>query len=146
MPGAELLEANLLRVASEDLAGARALMLAGNRNAIYLCEQAAEKAIRAILTSEGIHGGTGHDLRSLVDKIPDANTLKAQLRGVEHLGIFATAFRYPSPEGRIKAAPPREELEREAAKVEALIRRAAERLGVDLTAQNTPASKPGPIR
>jgi hypothetical protein len=43
MPGAELLEANLLRVASEDLAGAHALMLAGNRNAIYLREQARKK-------------------------------------------------------------------------------------------------------
>jgi HEPN domain-containing protein len=146
MPGAELLEANLLRITSEDLAGARALILAGNRNAIYLCEQAAEKAIRAVLTSEGIHGGIGHDLRALVDKLPDANPLKAQLRGVEHLGTFATAFRYPSPEGRIKAAPPREDIEREAAKVEALVRALAERLGVDLSASNAPASRPGPIR
>jgi hypothetical protein len=102
--------------------------------------------IRALLTSEGIHGGTGHDLRSLVDKIPDANTLKPQLRGVEHLGTFATAFRYPSPEGRIKAAPPRGDIEREAAKIEALIHAAAERLGVDLAVPNTPASRPGPIR
>jgi hypothetical protein len=142
MPGAELLEANLLRVASEDLAGARALMLTGNRNAIYLCE----KAIRAVLTCEGIHGGIGHDLRVLVDKVPDGNPLEPQLRGVEHLGTFATTFRYPSPEGRIKAAPPREDIEREAAKIETLIRAVAERLGVDLAAPNTPASKPGPIR
>jgi HEPN domain-containing protein len=121
-------------------------MLAGNRNAIYLCEQAAEKAIRAVLTSEGIHGGVGHDLRVFVDKIPDVNPLKPQLRGVEHLGTFATAFRYPSPEGRIKVAPPREDIEREAAKIEALIRTVAERLGVDLAAPNTPAARSGPIR
>jgi hypothetical protein len=40
---AELLIANLLRVAHEDLAGARLLASADNRNAVYLCEQAAEK-------------------------------------------------------------------------------------------------------
>lgn len=49
---AEFLIANLLRVANEDLAGARLLASAGNRNAVYLCEQAAEKIIRAVLTSE----------------------------------------------------------------------------------------------
>jgi len=38
----ELLIANLLRVAREDLEGARLLAAAGNRNAIYLCEQSAE--------------------------------------------------------------------------------------------------------
>lgn len=38
----ERLIGNLLRVAHEDLEGARLLARAGNRNAIYLCEQAAE--------------------------------------------------------------------------------------------------------
>lgn len=146
MPGAELLEANLLRVATEDLAGARALARVGNRNAIYLCEQAAEKAIRAVLTSESIHGGVGHDLRAFVDKVPDANPVKPQLREVEHLGTYATTFRYPSPEGRIKAAPPGDEIEREAARIETLVRAVADHLGVDLSAPNTPASKPGPMR
>lgn len=37
-----------------DLDGARLLNPAGNRNAPYLAEQAAEKLIRAVLTSEGI--------------------------------------------------------------------------------------------
>ena len=36
----ELLVANLLRIAIEDLEGARLLAESGNRNAIYLCEQA----------------------------------------------------------------------------------------------------------
>jgi hypothetical protein len=39
---AELLIANFLRIAAEDLEGARLLAAAHNRNAIYLCEQAAE--------------------------------------------------------------------------------------------------------
>jgi HEPN domain-containing protein len=57
---AELLIANLLRVAHEDLAGARLLASADNRNAVYLCEQAAEKVIRALLTAEGEHAGIRH--------------------------------------------------------------------------------------
>jgi HEPN domain-containing protein len=146
MPGPELVIANLLRVANEDLAGARALAAIGNRNAIYLCEQAAEKTIRAVLTSEGVHAGIGHDLRAFVDKVPDANPLKPELRSVEHLGTFATAYRYPSPEGRIKAQPPREDIEREATKVESAIRTISQRLGVDLVKANTPAARPGPIR
>lgn len=46
--------AAMLRIASQDLDGAHMLNQAGNRNAAYLCEQAAEKVIRAVLTSEGI--------------------------------------------------------------------------------------------
>lgn len=40
--------AGYVRIAKQDLDGARSL----NRNAAYLCEQAAEKLIRAVLTAE----------------------------------------------------------------------------------------------
>lgn len=43
---ADLVIANLLRIAREDLDGASVLLPRGNRNAAYLCEQAAEKIIR----------------------------------------------------------------------------------------------------
>lgn len=55
---ADLVIAAYVRIAKQDLEGARLLSRAGNRNAPYLCEQAAEKLIRSVLTSEGIHGGT----------------------------------------------------------------------------------------
>jgi HEPN domain-containing protein len=45
---AEVLIASYLRIAREDLAGARQLASSGNRNAMYLCSQAAEKIIRAV--------------------------------------------------------------------------------------------------
>jgi len=67
---AELLIANLLRIASEDLEGARLLAASGNRNAIYLCEQAAEKVIRAVVTSEGHHAGIKHELAEMVSAAP----------------------------------------------------------------------------
>jgi HEPN domain-containing protein len=70
---AERVIANLLRIAREDLEGARMLNARGNRNAIYLCEQAAEKIIRAVLTSEKIHAGVRHQLDEMVNLLPDAN-------------------------------------------------------------------------
>ena len=54
--------------ATRDLDGAILLASRNNRNAIYLCGQAAEKVIRAILTSEGKHGGIKHRLDELVDR------------------------------------------------------------------------------
>jgi hypothetical protein len=74
----ELLIANFLRIAAEDLEGAHALALNKNRNAIYLCEQAAEKVIRAVVTSEGKHAGVKHDLAEMVDLIPDENPLHSR--------------------------------------------------------------------
>lgn len=66
---AEALIASYLRIANEDLAGARQLAATGNRNAMYLCSQAAEKVIRAVLTSEGKNAGIKHQLDELVDMI-----------------------------------------------------------------------------
>ena len=86
-------------IAAEDLEGARQLASSNNRNAIYLREQAAEKVIRAVITSEGKHAGIKHELAELVDLIPDDNPLKPDLRAVEHLSQYATAYRYPSNEG-----------------------------------------------
>jgi HEPN domain-containing protein len=68
---AERVIANLLRIAREDLEGARMLSTRGNRNAIYLCEQAAEKIIRAVLTSEKVHAGVRHQLDEMVGLVPD---------------------------------------------------------------------------
>src|SRR5437016_2211701 len=102
---AERLIASLLRVARDDLEAARLLAKARNRNAIYMCEQSAEKVIRAVLTSEGQSGGREHRLDMMVDQIPDANPLKPMLRAVEHLAAFATTFRYPTPTGRIQDTP-----------------------------------------
>ena len=61
---AELRIAGFLRVANEDLKGARALHELNNRNAVYLCQQAAEKVIRAVLTAEEIHGERSTSSRS----------------------------------------------------------------------------------
>lgn len=141
-----LLIANLLRVASEDLTGARLLAASKNRNAIYLCQQAAEKIIRAVLTSESKRAGIGHRLDAMVDDVPDENPLKPLLRAVEHLAAYATSYRYPTSVGRVVAAPTAEAFAEHAAKVEAALDAAAKRFGVDMTTPNTPATTAAPVR
>ncbi|MBI4602287.1 MAG: HEPN domain-containing protein [Planctomycetes bacterium] len=142
---ADALIASLLRVAKEDLEGARLLASAGNRNAIYLCEQAAEKIIRAILTSEAKHAGIKHRLNEMVDMVPDDNPLKPALRAIEYLAAFATSYRYPTTTGRILQPPTGAQFGAAATKVEFALNEAAKRLGVDLTKPG-PATKPGPVR
>jgi HEPN domain-containing protein len=85
----------------------------GSRNAFYHLEQAAEKVTRAVLTSEGQHGGTGHQLHMMIAQIPDENPLKAGLRAVEHLSAYATTYRYPTSVGRVIAPPPPEAFTRD---------------------------------
>jgi HEPN domain-containing protein len=143
---ADVVIANFLRLAAEDLAGAKVLATNNNRNAVYLCEQAAEKIIRAVLTSEGKHAGNKHQLDDMVEEIPDANPMKPLLVAIEHLAAFATAYRYPSPAGKIKATPPASDLTKYVANVEAALTEATKRFGVALSNPNAPAKTPGPVR
>jgi HEPN domain-containing protein len=143
---ADVLIASYLRIANEDLAGARQLAATGNRNAMYLCSQAAEKVIRAVLTSEGKNAGIKHQLDELVDMVPDENPLKPGLRAIQDLTDYATSFRYPSPKGRIKASPSRVAFEQDAGAVQAALDEAARRFGVDLEKVDAPARTAGPIR
>jgi HEPN domain-containing protein len=144
--GADLVIANFLRVAREDLDGALLLASKGNRNAAYLCCQAAEKVIRAVLTSEGKHGGIKHRLDEMVDLVPEENPIKPALRAIEELSAYATTFRYPTPAGRIPDAPEGDELATLLRKVEDALAEAATRFGVDLGKDGQPARRPGPIR
>ncbi len=138
--------ASYLRVAAEDLQGARLLSDANNRNAAYLCSQAAEKVIRAVLTSENKHAGIGHKLDMMVDMVPGENPVKPLLREIESLGDYATTFRYPTAAGRIMSTPGLEDFARSADKVEKALNEACSRFGVDLAAANTPVGNAEPIR
>ncbi len=142
---ADVLIANTLRIAREDLEGAKLLAAAGNRNAVYLCEQAAEKVIRAVLTSEGKHAGIKHHLDEMVDLVPDENPLKPALREIEGLAAYATTYRYTTSSGRIPDTPT-DKLNTFAQKVETALTEATSRFGVDLPRKGTPARRPGPIR
>jgi HEPN domain-containing protein len=141
-----LVIASMLRVANEDLAAARLLHPTGNRFAIYHCEQAAEKIIRAVLTSEGLHADRMHQLDRFVDQIPDENAIKDRLRGLEYLTEFATTYRYPSDAGRIKTAPAREAVKQAIDRVAVVLTEVAARFEVDLDRADTPAGRVEPIR
>lgn len=143
---AELLIANMLRIAKEDLDGAALLASRSNRNAAYLCEQAAEKVIRAILTSEGKHAGIRHRLDEMVDLVPDENPMKAALREIEDLASYATAYRYPTSSGRIPEGPGGRDLQVLLAQVAATLQETAARFDVDLSRKGQPAGRSGPIR
>ena len=146
---AELLIANLLRVADEDLAGARLLAASNNRNAVYLCEQAAEKVIRPVLTSEGQHAGIKHELAEMVDLIPDENPVKEHLRRLEHLSRYATAYRYPvssSKTKRIPRPPSASELRAAIDDTAAALDRAVASFAIDLQLADSPARNAGPLR
>lgn len=140
---AERLIASLLGVAREDLEGARVLTGVSNRNAIYLCEQAAEKIIRAVLTSEGLHAGIKHHLNEMVDVVSDANPLKTALREIEYLAAYATAYRYPSPQGRIAPSPTPQAMQDALRKLTHALNATAGAYGVDLAQRDEVASKPG---
>lgn len=135
--------ASLLRVAAIDLADARTLSGTGSRNAAYLLEQAAEKLIRAVLTSEAVHPGIKHELDKMVDAVPDVNPLKPLLREIEHLGRFATSFRYPTAEGKIAPLPA--DITKSIDAVQRALDAAASGFGVDLSKPG-PATKPSPVR
>jgi HEPN domain-containing protein len=142
----EAVIAGFLRIAKEDLDGAKLLARQNNRNAVYLCEQAAEKIIRAILTAEGQHAGRMHKLDEMVDLVADENPLKAALRQVEVLTAYATAYRYPTPVGRILPPPSALDFDAMMARVEVLLDKTASCFGVILTQQAGPAGNARPIR
>ncbi len=143
---ADLVIAGYVRIAKQDLDGARLLNRAANRNAAYLCEQAPEKLIRAVLTSEGIQGGVRHELPDMVAKIVNENPVKPLLCAIEHLDAYATAYRYPSPRGRVKAAPTPAEIDQDIVKIDDALLEIAARFAIDLSKLDGPAGKSDPIR
>jgi HEPN domain-containing protein len=144
---AEKFIANSLCVARIDLDDANALEARGSRNAVYHCEQAAEKIIKAILTSEKINvPQRNHELKDMIDLIPDANPLKLPLREIQSLTFYATTYRYVTPQGRIPDPPDSTKLTDFIQKVEAILTTTASRFGVILTQENVPAKNSTPIR
>ena len=82
---AELHIANTLRLAHEDLEAAEMLAAKENGNDAYHEQQAAEKILLALLTSESIKAERkdSHRLDVLRDPLPDANTFKRQVFPVD---------------------------------------------------------------
>ncbi len=107
--------AGLLDIAAEDASGSITLAHAKNRNSAYLCQQAAEKLIKAVLLDSGIEAGTEHHLDTLVGRLPEGHPWKARLRALDKYTPYATAYRYPGSGGRVPAAPDAKQVATDAA-------------------------------
>ena len=138
--------ASTLRLANADLEAAKLLRAGKNRYAVYHCEQAAEKILKAILTSEGVHANIKHQLDDMVAQVPDANPLKPLLKQIEHLSAYATTYRYATSSGKIKPPPEDATLEADMASVHAVLSATASAFGVDLTQHDQPARTAKPPR
>jgi hypothetical protein len=101
------------------------------------------------VTSEGKHAGIKHDLAEIVDLIPDENPIKPDLRAIEHLSQYATAYRYPvasSKTKRIPGSPTAAELLDTLDKITAVLTKAVTCFKVELRRPDSPAGFIGPIR
>ena len=91
-----------LHKARQDARSARRLLTAPPELevAAYHLQQAAEKAIKALLTAGGIKyprgKGAGHDLDALAGLVPVTNALHVQALSFSNVTPWATAFRYPA--------------------------------------------------
>jgi len=72
--------------------------------AIYHCQQAAEKLVKAALVADAINPPRGHDIGALVDRLRPDHPLHGVLSELEELTVYAIAYRYPS--GDILSVPP----------------------------------------
>lgn len=92
-----------LRFADDDLDVALHLIggtLDAPRHACWLCQQAAEKALKAALVSESIHFPFTHDLHILRDLLPKGWIVRDTRQDMSTLIEWAIDARYPgeSPE------------------------------------------------
>ncbi len=102
----------------------------GNHYAAYHCQQAAEKLIKAILLHRNREAGVEHRLDFLLDMLPDSDPWKMELRALVKYTPYATAFRYPTPGGRISAAPAPDQINADAAHIRGLIAKFRTELGI----------------
>ena len=71
---------------------------------------------------------------------------QATLAHREHLDAYATAYRYPSPRGRVKAAPTPAEIDQDIVKIDDALLEIAARFAIDRSKLDGPAGKSDPIR
>jgi HEPN domain-containing protein len=120
--------AALLELAAQDTDAARTLAATSNRYAAYHCQQAVEKILKAVLLRRTIESGAEHRLDVLVALLPDGDAWKDRLRPFEEWSPYATTFRYPTPGGRIVAAPDAAKVTGAVNDLDALIRLARDEL------------------
>jgi HEPN domain-containing protein len=139
--------ASHLRLAAEDAKDA--LLAVKSRNAAYHAQQATEKLLLALLTSEDIHiqRHESHQLGIMAGKLPPDHPMLDGLRRLEFLTAFATTYRYPKTGGRLPAPPDWGKIGDALDQIDRLISRACDHFSVDVSADpKLPARNPTPMR
>jgi HEPN domain-containing protein len=102
-----------LELAAKDADAAELLLAGGNRYSAYHVQQAVEKITKAFLLALGLEAGIEHRLEELFKRFPAENEWPSRLLPFAGYSAYATAFRYPTPGGRIPADPPADALRRD---------------------------------
>ena len=144
----ERLIASHLRLAREALDGAGLLLDGGNRNAVYLAEQAVEQMILAVAQAEIIHfpRNVQHQLDTMIRSFPPENPIAADLFALSWLEAYATTFRYPRTQGGVAEPPPHEKLTDALKSMESLLAKLTGHFGVRLSVKDEPARTSKPLR
>jgi HEPN domain-containing protein len=141
--------ANDLRLAAEDAKDARTLLAVKSRNAAYHAQQATEKLLLALLTSEDVHAQRheSHQLGIMIEKLPPDHPMVADLKRLEFLTAFATTYRYPKPGGRLPPSPDGSKIAAALDQIDASIKLACTHFSVDVSADpKVPAQNPTRMR
>lgn len=117
-----------LELAAKDAEAAELLLAGGNRYSAYHLQQAVEKITKALLLARGIEAGIEHRLEELFKRFRGEDEWPARLLPFVGYSAYATAFRYPTPGGRIPADPPADALRRDTTALRELIVVAREQL------------------
>ncbi|RLB55697.1 MAG: hypothetical protein DRJ42_05510 [Deltaproteobacteria bacterium] len=109
-PDARVIGAYLDDVEVELDAAKRLIVDPPNRLAAFHLQQAAEKLVKAVRLSRGLHLTASHNLEALVAELPSDDAWREKLAKLDGLSAYATTYRYPTPSGKRKAGPQRDEI------------------------------------
>jgi len=112
---------SFIALAREDLAVAKKLVTDHPRHAAFNIEQAAEKLLKAVLSTEKIPFNAGHQLGALAALLPTDHPWRADLATFDEFTSYATALRYPTGGGRMPQEPDEGELREDLSRVSALV-------------------------
>ena len=96
-----------MKYARADLVFARLPLPTGGlyEQLCFHAQQAAEKALKALLVQLGIAVPKTHNLQGLVDLLPSKLANDPVFRDAPRLSIYAVTFRDPGEEARVPACP-----------------------------------------
>lgn len=118
--------AYLLDVEDELRAVEQLLTPETSRFAAYHLQQAAEKLAKAVRLARGLPATKEHRLAVLLADLPMGDPWRDLLGPLEVLSAYATAYRYPTPTGHRKRAPPAAEVREFSGRLRALLAKARE--------------------